>query len=77
MELNAQPERLDLTDTYCQFAKELGVKIAISADAHSATGLQTLAFGVQQARRGWLEKSDVINTLALADLQKALKRHPS
>jgi DNA polymerase (family 10) len=74
MELNAQPQRLDLKDTHCRLAKEMGVKIAISADAHTKTDLEFLKFGIEQARRGWLERDDVLNTRKWADLKKLLKR---
>ena len=63
MECNASPERLDLKDTHLRMAKERGVKIVISTDAHTTRGLQAMRYGVQTARRGWLEKKDVINTL--------------
>ncbi len=68
LELNAQPSRLDLTDTACQQAKELGVKIAISTDAHTVHDLRFMRYGIDQARRGWLEAGDVVNTLPLNDL---------
>ena len=64
MECNASPERLDLKDTHLRMAKERGVKIVISTDAHSTRGLLAMRYGVQMARRGWLEKKDVINTLS-------------
>ena len=76
MECNASPERLDLKDTYLRMAKERGVKIAISTDAHSTRGLQAMRFGVQMARRGWLEKTDVINTWAAEKLLAALRPKP-
>ena len=63
MECNASPERLDLKDTHLRMAKERGVKIVISTDAHTTRGLQAMRYGVQMARRGWIEKKDVINTL--------------
>ena len=66
--------RLDLADINCKMAKEMGVRIAISTDAHSRTDLALMRFGVAQARRGWLEAEDVINTGGLPDLKKALKR---
>lgn len=72
VELNANPHRLDLTDAYCIKAKELGVKIAICTDAHSADNLYLMYFGVLTARRGWLEKKDVVNTLPLKSLFKLL-----
>ncbi len=62
LELNAQPERLDLSDVHCQRAKELGLKLAIGADAHWESGLDVLAYGIDQARRGWLEADDVLTT---------------
>ena len=61
MEINAHPSRLDLADVYVRKAKELGVKVAIGTDAHSSDGLDLMRFGVMVARRGWLEKDDVIN----------------
>ncbi|WP_413943675.1 DNA polymerase/3'-5' exonuclease PolX [Bdellovibrio sp. HCB-162] len=70
LELNSQPERMDLSDTLCRMAKDLGVKIAISTDSHSVNQLNLMKYGVGQARRGWLEKKDVINTLPLAKLKK-------
>lgn len=74
VELNSQPERLDLSDTAVRLAKDLGVKVAISSDAHSVEGLGFIRYGVAQARRGWLEARDVINTLSLKAFQKALRR---
>ncbi|WP_346839525.1 DNA polymerase/3'-5' exonuclease PolX [Microbulbifer sp. SAOS-129_SWC] len=74
IELNAQPDRLDLTDAGCRMAKELGVKISIAADAHSTRGFDYLRFGVDQARRGWLEADDVINTRPLKKLLALFER---
>jgi DNA polymerase (family 10) len=74
MELNAQPDRLDLKDTHCRMAKEMGVKLAVSTDAHSVDGLNHMGFGIWQARRGWLEPDDIINTRPWKALQKMLKR---
>jgi DNA polymerase (family 10) len=62
IELNANPLRLDLTDQACRRAKELGVKVVINTDAHSVADLQLMRYGVATARRGWLEKADVLNT---------------
>jgi len=76
MECNAAPERLDLKDTQLRMAKERGVKIVISTDAHSTRGLQAMRYGVQMARRGWLEKHDVVNTLSLEKLLAALRPKP-
>ncbi|WP_456405058.1 DNA polymerase/3'-5' exonuclease PolX [Thiolapillus sp.] len=74
LELNSQPQRLDLNDVHCRMAKERGLKVVISTDAHSAAQLGYLRYGVAQARRGWLEKGDVLNTRGLTDLLKALRR---
>ncbi|MGD0657063.1 MAG: DNA polymerase/3'-5' exonuclease PolX [Syntrophorhabdales bacterium] len=74
LELNAQPDRLDLTDIYCKMAKESGVRIAVSTDAHSKNELALMRFGIAQARRGWLEPGDVVNTLTWPELKKVLKR---
>jgi hypothetical protein len=57
-------------------AKERGVKIVISTDAHTTRGLQAMRYGVQMARRGWIEKKDVINTLSLEKLLASLKSKP-
>lgn len=74
LELNAQPDRLDLIDVHLKAAREMGVLIAISTDAHLAQNLQFMRFGINQARRGWLEAENVLNTRPLAELQKILKR---
>jgi DNA polymerase (family 10) len=74
IELNARPKRLDLVDIYCQVAKDLGVLISINSDAHRVDDFDHLQYGVGQARRGWLEKGDVLNTRPLAKLRKLLKQ---
>jgi DNA polymerase (family X) len=74
LEINAQPERLDLNDMHIHAAKQAGVKLAISTDAHSTVTFAYMRFGVDQARRGWLTADDVINTRSLADLRKMLTR---
>lgn len=74
LELNAHPERLDLLDTQCQMAKGEGVLISINSDAHSVYDFANLRFGVGQARRGWLEKSDVLNTRPLKELRQLINR---
>jgi DNA polymerase (family 10) len=74
LELNANPQRLDLTDTYCQMAKAAGVLVAINTDAHSVAEFGQLIYGVGQARRGWLEKKDVLNARPLRELIRLLKR---
>jgi DNA polymerase (family 10) len=76
MECNAAPERLDLNDMNLRMAKQRGVKIVISTDAHSTRGLLAMKYGVTTARRGWIEKSDVINALPLAEFLAALRPKP-
>ena len=77
LEINAQPERLDLTDIWIREAKRRGVKMVIATDAHSIGGLDLISFGVITGRRGWLESADVINTLSLKNLLKILPRKRS
>ena len=74
LELNSNPRRLDLYDIYCQAARAEGVLVSINSDAHGINDFNYLAFGVGQARRGWLEKDDVLNTRSLAQVRKLLKR---
>jgi DNA polymerase (family 10) len=74
LELDAQPDRLDLLDTQCQMAKEEGVLVSIDSDAHSTLDFANLRYGVGQARRGWLEKRDVLNTRTLKELRTLLKK---
>jgi len=76
MECNSYPDRLDLKDTHLRMAKERGVKIVISTDAHTTTNLSFIRYGVQMARRGWLEKADVLNTLPVEDFLAALRAKP-
>jgi DNA polymerase (family 10) len=74
LELNAHPERLDLLDTYCQMAKAEGVLVCVNSDSHSVHQFDNLRFGIGQARRGWLEKQEVLNTRPLKQM-KALLKH--
>jgi DNA polymerase (family 10) len=74
LELNAHPERLDLIDSHCRMAREAGVLVSINSDAHSTFDFANLRYGVGQARRGWLEKADVLNTRTLATLRPLLAR---
>jgi len=74
LELNAHPERLDLLPGYCRVAREEGVLVSIDSDAHSVLDFDNLKYGVGQARRGWLEKQDVLNTRPLPELRRLLKR---
>ena len=74
LEINAQPDRLDLNDLHIHAAKQAGVKLAISTDAHSTDSFQYIRFGIDQARRGWLTADDVVNTKPLTTLRRALRR---
>lgn len=69
LELNAHPDRLDLLDVYCRMAKDEEVLVAINSDAHAVDDFANLEYGVAQARRGWLEASDVLNTRSLAEVR--------
>lgn len=75
LEINAQPDRLDLSDVHCRLAKDLDVKVVISTDAHSVSDLEFIHFGVDQARRGWLEAANVINAAPFDELRRKLRRH--
>ena len=74
LELNAQPKRLDLTDVHARMAREEGVLVAISSDAHTVDDFNNLDYGIGQARRGWLEAADVLNTRPLEVLREVLRR---
>jgi DNA polymerase (family 10) len=74
VELNAHPSRLDLHDRHLRRAKELGVKVAVSTDAHSIQDLDLMSYGIDQACRGWLEAGDILNTMPLEEFQAWLKR---
>lgn len=74
LEINATPERLDLNDINVMHGKEMyGLKFAIGTDAHSLYGLYDIRYGVGVARRGWLTKEDIINTLSLNEFEKFIK----
>ncbi|MFZ2471052.1 MAG: DNA polymerase/3'-5' exonuclease PolX [Methanothrix sp.] len=74
LEINSYPSRLDLNDINAKAAKEMGVKISINSDAHDAEQLLTMKYGVNVARRAWIEKKDVLNALSLKGLLSVLKR---
>jgi DNA polymerase (family X) len=74
LELDAQPARLDLNDSYCMMARDEGALIAIDSDAHSVLDFDDIRFGIGQARRGWLEKHNVLNARTLAQLKAVFKR---
>lgn len=72
IELNASPYRLDLDWKFCKRAKDLGVPVVINPDAHSISGLNDIRFGVMNARKGWLESNDVLNSLNHREIFEAL-----
>ena len=74
LEVNAFGQRLDLSDVHCRRAKEIGAKLAIDTDAHTTEQLDAMKLGVSVARRGWIGRQNVINTLSLDELLKALKK---
>jgi DNA polymerase (family 10) len=76
MECNSYPDRLDLTDIYLRMCKERGVKVVISTDAHNVIHLPFIRHGVTMARRGWLEKTNVINSLPAEQFLAALRPKP-
>jgi DNA polymerase (family X) len=76
MECNAYPDRLDLKDVHLRMAKERAVKVVISTDAHSTTHLKFMKYGVITARRGWIEKNDVVNTMPIEELLSTLRAKP-
>jgi DNA polymerase (family X) len=76
MECNSYPDRLDLKDVYLRMCKERRVKVVISTDSHSTANLSFIRYGVTMARRGWLEKKDVINTLPTKEFLAALRGKP-
>jgi DNA polymerase (family 10) len=76
MECNSYPDRLDLKDVYLRMCKDRGVKVVISTDSHSAANLAFIRHGVTMARRGWLDKKDVINTLPTEQFLAALRPKP-
>ena len=75
LEINSQPHRLDLSDSHARLARDRGVKIAINSDAHEIHALAYTRWGVLTARRAWLSKDDVLNTLPVAEFRKALRRN--
>ena len=74
LEVNAQPDRLDLNDIYCQMARDAGVKLVISTDAHRIAELDNMRHGVDQARRGWCELADIANTRSLDAFLKLIAK---
>jgi DNA polymerase (family 10) len=75
MEINSQPERLDLNDAHARLARERGVTIVVSTDAHSVMALGNLRWGLQVARRAWLTPDAVLNTRSLEEMRPMLRRN--
>ena len=73
LEINSQPNRLDVRDTHARLAAEAGVKIAVNTDAHQLSALEHMEMGVAQARRAWLTKEQVLNTRSWPQIKKLLK----
>jgi DNA polymerase (family 10) len=73
LELDSQPDRLDLDDSQCRLAQEQGVLVSIASDAHHGEQFGNLEYGVVQARRGWLGPKDVLNARPLAELRRLLR----
>lgn len=74
MEVNAYPERLDLKDTHCRMARDKGLLVSIATDSHSIETFSNMTYGVHTARRGWLERKDVLNTRPLGELLQILHK---
>jgi DNA polymerase (family 10) len=74
MELNSYPDRLDLSDIHLRLAKDMGVMVVISTDSHGKLHYENIIFGIHTARRGWLEKKDILNTRPVKEMLELLKR---
>ena len=74
LEINAWPERIDLPDTIIMDAVKHGVKMVINTDSHATSHMQLMQYGVWNARRGWAEKKDILNTLEYNEFKKWLIR---
>ena len=74
LEINAQPDRLDLPDYHVQHAREAGATFTLGTDAHTIDGFRFMPFGINVARRGWLRKGDVLNTKSTTELKKELRK---
>jgi DNA polymerase (family 10) len=77
VEHNAYPDRLDLCDRDLRLAKELGCRIVINTDAHHTSHLAKMRYGIEQLRRAWLSKQDVLNTLGAGEFLKVLRPRPA
>jgi len=74
LEINAHPMRLDLDWRWCKYAKDAGVKFAIGCDAHNLLGLEDVEFGIWTAQKGWLKKTDILNSLSCDELMQSLNK---
>jgi DNA polymerase (family 10) len=74
LEINAYPLRLDINDTYVKMAKEMNVSLVVNTDTHVTDQFDYMSYGVSIARRGWLEKKDILNTQSYNSLMKLLKK---
>jgi DNA polymerase (family 10) len=74
LEINAQPDRLDLNDLHTQMARQAGVKLVVNTDAHRVQELDCMRYGIDQARRGWCEAKDIANTRHLAGLRGLVEK---
>jgi DNA polymerase (family 10) len=76
LEINSQPDRMDLSDVHARAAREAGLKLVIDSDAHQLSALDYPELGVGQARRAWLTRDDVLNTRTWAQVERLRKRRP-
>ena len=77
LEINSQPDRLDLSDVHARIAREAGLKLVIDSDGHQVSALGYVELGVGQARRAWLTKADVLNTRTWKQIEKLRKKRPA
>jgi DNA polymerase (family 10) len=77
LELNSQPDRLDLRDVHARAAREAGLKLVVNSDGHELGAQAYVEFGIGQARRAWLTKGDVVNTRTWKQIERIRKRRPS
>jgi DNA polymerase (family 10) len=76
LEINGQPDRLDLRDVHARAAKDAGLKLLVNSDAHQIRAQNYVEFGIGQARRGWLTKDDVVNTRTWAQFDTLRRKRP-
>jgi len=77
LELNSQPDRLDLRDVHARAAREAGLRLVVNSDGHEIAAQEYVEFGVGQARRAWMTKNDVVNTRTWKQIERIRKRRPS